>query len=177
MSRTTSSRSCVKRTVSSRRGSKGSDCAWMTASGAALPKLGHRLGRRVLGQVATIVMPDTILRWHRRLVARKWTYVRVSGGRPGLQAHLRALVVRMATENPTWGHTRRSLTCQLASCMESPMSECSERISHKAAPSAGNGCTDGRVAFQSDCQQPYPNGFGECQGRCATDWRKNIRVR
>jgi putative transposase len=51
-----------------------------------LAELGHRLGRRVLGQVATIVTPDTILRWHRQLVARKWTYVRVSGGRPGLQA-------------------------------------------------------------------------------------------
>jgi putative transposase len=71
-----------------------------------LAELGHRLGRRVLEQVATIVTPDTILRWHRRLVARKWTYARVSGGRPGLQAHLRALVIRMATENPTWGYTR-----------------------------------------------------------------------
>jgi low affinity Fe/Cu permease len=70
-----------------------------------LAKLGHRLERRVLGQVATIVTPDTILRWHRELVARKWTYVRVRGGRPGLQGYLRALVVRMATENPTWGYT------------------------------------------------------------------------
>jgi hypothetical protein len=70
-----------------------------------LAELGHRLGRRVLGQVATIVTPDTILRWHRELVARKWTYVRVRGGRPGLQGYLRALVVRMATENPTWGYT------------------------------------------------------------------------
>ena len=50
--------------------------------------------------------PDTILPWHRELVARKWTY-RVGHGRPaGLQAHLRALVIRMATENPTWGYTR-----------------------------------------------------------------------
>ena len=60
----------------------------------------------MLSQVATLVTPDTILRWHRELVARKWTY-RPGRGRPvGLQAHLRALVVRMATENPTWGYTR-----------------------------------------------------------------------
>ena len=71
-----------------------------------LGELGHRLGRRLLAQVATIVTPDTILRWHRELVARKWTY-RAGRGRPaGLQAHLRALVIRMATENPTWGYTR-----------------------------------------------------------------------
>ena len=45
---------------------------------------------------------DNLMRGHRELVARKWTY-RVGHGRPaGLQAHLRALVIRMATENPTW---------------------------------------------------------------------------
>src|SRR4029453_6506589 len=41
-----------------------------------LAVLGHRLGRRVLRQIATVVAPDTILRWHRQLVARKWTYAR-----------------------------------------------------------------------------------------------------
>ena len=71
-----------------------------------LGELGHRVGRRLLAQVTTLVTPDTILRWHRELVARKWTY-RVGHGRPaGLQAHLRALVIRIATENPTWGYTR-----------------------------------------------------------------------
>jgi hypothetical protein len=42
---------------------------------------GRRLGRRVLRQVATIVTPDTILRWHRQLIARKWTF---TPKRPGL---------------------------------------------------------------------------------------------
>ena len=71
-----------------------------------LAELGHRLGRRLLAQVATIVTPDTILRWHRELVARKWTYGGARPSRAGLQAHIRGLVVRMATENPTWGYTR-----------------------------------------------------------------------
>jgi hypothetical protein len=71
-----------------------------------LAELGHRVGRRLLTRVTTIVTPDTILRWHRELVARKWTYGGAGGGRAGLQARIRSLVVRMANENPTWGYTR-----------------------------------------------------------------------
>ncbi len=67
---------------------------------------GHRLGRRGLHQVATIVTPDTILRWHRQLIARKWTYARRGSSRRGVLAEIRRLVVRMAEENPTWGYTR-----------------------------------------------------------------------
>jgi putative transposase len=66
---------------------------------------GHRLGRRRLGQVATIVTPDTILRWHRQLIARKWTYA-TRPGHHGVLAEIRRLVLRMADENPTWGYTR-----------------------------------------------------------------------
>jgi hypothetical protein len=53
----------------------------------------HRLGRRVLREVATIVTPDTILRWHRQLVARKWTYAK-GAGRRGVLQEIRRLVVR-----------------------------------------------------------------------------------
>lgn len=67
---------------------------------------GHRLGRAALRQVATIVTPDTILRWHRQLIARKWTYAPNRLGRPGVIKEIRRLVVRMAEENPTWGYTR-----------------------------------------------------------------------
>jgi putative transposase len=66
---------------------------------------GHRLGRRRLGQVATIVTPDTILRWHRQLIARKWTYA-TRPGRRGVLTEIRRLVIRMAEENPSWGYTR-----------------------------------------------------------------------
>ena len=67
---------------------------------------GHRLGRQVLRQIATIVTPDTILRWHRQLIVRKWTYPNKRSGRHGVLAEIRRLVVRMAEENPTWGYTR-----------------------------------------------------------------------
>jgi transposase InsO family protein len=71
-----------------------------------LAVLGKRLGRRLLTQVATIVTPDTILRWHRQLIAQKWTYPRRRAGRPGVLLEIRRLVVRMANENPGWGYTR-----------------------------------------------------------------------
>jgi hypothetical protein len=57
-------------------------------------------------KVATLVTPDTILRWHRALIARKGTYTRRRPGRPGVLVEIRRFVVRMATENPTWGYTR-----------------------------------------------------------------------
>src|SRR6059036_1892330 len=52
---------------------------------------GQRLGRRVLQQVATIVTPDTILRWYRRLIAQKWTWERRRQGRPGLMKEMATL--------------------------------------------------------------------------------------
>ena len=71
-----------------------------------LAQLGQRLGRAVLRDVATLVTPDTILRWHRELIVRKWTYSRRRRGRPGALAEIRHLAVRMARENPRWGYTR-----------------------------------------------------------------------
>ena len=64
-----------------------------------------RVGRQALRELATIVTPDTLLRWHRRFIARKWTYA-ARPSRRGALAEIRRLVVRMATQNPTWGYTR-----------------------------------------------------------------------
>ena len=63
---------------------------------------GHRLGRPILRQMATLVTPDTILRWHRPLIAQKWTFTPNRPGRPGIMTDLAALIVRMATENLGW---------------------------------------------------------------------------
>src|SRR5215831_1593552 len=68
---------------------------------------GHVLGRRHLAAVASIVTPDTILRWYRKLVAQKYDgSKRRRPGRPTTKPDIAALVVRMANENPTWGYTR-----------------------------------------------------------------------
>ena len=65
------------------------------------------LGRRLLAKFATIVTPDTILRWHRKLVAQHHTYPHKKRvGRPGLMKSIRELIVRMATENAGWSYLR-----------------------------------------------------------------------
>src|SRR5450759_3358617 len=66
-----------------------------------------QLGRRVLAEVATIVTPETLLAWHRKLIAHKYDGSRRRGpGRPTTAAELEALVVRMAEENRDWGYRR-----------------------------------------------------------------------
>jgi putative transposase len=74
----------------------------------ALANIGKKLGKQALAEVATIVKPETILAWHRRLIAQKFdgTQQRRSLGRPKIDKNLEALVVRLAQENRTWGYDR-----------------------------------------------------------------------
>jgi transposase len=75
------------------------DRVWLSALARLIPR--HRWAE-VFG-----VSPDTLLRWHRRLVAWKWTYPhRKTPGRPSTPTAVRRLVVAMAQQNPGWGHRR-----------------------------------------------------------------------
>jgi len=66
-----------------------------------------RLGRRVLAEVARIVTPETLLAWHRKLIAHKYDGAAQRGpGRPRTAGEIEALVVRMADENRDWGYRR-----------------------------------------------------------------------
>ena len=67
---------------------------------------GKAIGRRALAEVASLVTPDTVLRWHRKLIAQKWTHKRRSPGRRRIMQIIEDLTIRMARENPRWGYTR-----------------------------------------------------------------------
>jgi putative transposase len=72
-----------------------------------LAVLGKKLGRKALAEVATIATPDTILRWYRELVAKKYDgSARRGPGRPRTAAKIVRLLVEMATRNTSWGYTR-----------------------------------------------------------------------
>src|SRR3989441_5803698 len=73
-----------------------------------LAEIGHKLGKQALQEVASIVKPDTILAWHRKLVAQKFdgSQQRQAPGRPKIDRELEALIVRMAQDNRSWGYDR-----------------------------------------------------------------------
>ena len=74
-----------------------------------------KLGRKVLTQVATIVTPETLLAWHRRLIAKKYDGSAYrNAGRPKTLAEISALVVRMAEENRAWGYRRIQAQSQIS---------------------------------------------------------------
>ena len=76
----------------------------ITAVDRVLLAVASRLMPRVRWR-AFIVTPATLLRWHRRLVAKRWTYA-CPVGRPPMRREIRDLVLRLARENPRWGYPR-----------------------------------------------------------------------
>ena len=89
----------VLRRQTGRVRSQPGDRLWLAA-------LSQLIRLRRWGEVFTVT-PATLLAWHRRLVTRKWDYSSPRRpGRPATPATIRKLVIRMATENPTWGHRR-----------------------------------------------------------------------
>ena len=101
-----------------------SDRVLMAAAGRVLPPA-RRHG--------LLVTPQTLLRWHRELVRRRWTYPSARPGRPSIDANTRDLVLRLARENPRWGISAspvsstssawRSRRARFAVCSHAPASD------------------------------------------------------
>ena len=71
------------------------------AERALLARKAKAVGRRALLKLDTIVSPDTLLRWHRKLVAQKWNFAARRGpGRPGIMREISKLIIRIALDNP-----------------------------------------------------------------------------
>jgi putative transposase len=86
----------VLRRQGSRPRLRASDRVFLAAARRLLPRSRWQ---------SLLVSPGTLLRWHRRLVARRWTYTS-QAGRPPVSGEIRGLVLRLARENPRWGYQR-----------------------------------------------------------------------
>ena len=90
-----------------RAGVSGKRIRFTDAERALLGRKAKAVGRKALLALDTVVSPDTLMRWHRRLVAQKWDFSKRRGaGRPRIMREISRLIVRMAQENPGWGYTR-----------------------------------------------------------------------
>jgi transposase InsO family protein len=78
----------------------------LTPADRALLAAFSRMLSRQRWKSSVFVTPATLMRWHRELVARRWTYPHRRPGRPPTPAEVRELVVRLARENPSWGYRR-----------------------------------------------------------------------
>jgi hypothetical protein len=86
---------------------RGKRIRFTDAERTLLARKAKAVGRKALLELDTIVSPDTLMRWHRRLVAQKWDFSKRRGpGRPGIMREISQLIVRMTQDNPGWGYTR-----------------------------------------------------------------------
>ena len=85
---------------------RGRRIRFTDAERVLLARKAKAVGRKALLELDTIVSPDTLLRWHRQLIAQKWNFNhRRQPGRPGVMRQIPDLIVRMVQDNPGWGYT------------------------------------------------------------------------
>ena len=94
--------------ISAERWTRNCCCGTNIWSRKPLGALGKRLGQTALKNIGTIVKPETILGWHRKLIARKFdgSKYRRYPGRPRIDTKIEALIGQLAQENRTWGYDR-----------------------------------------------------------------------
>src|SRR5260370_29725927 len=128
------------------------------------------VGRRRLGQITTLVTPDTLLRWFRVLVAKKWTFAKANPvGRPPVDPEIEKLVIKLISENPTWGSNRTvgALDNLGFKVSDSTVDNIRRRNGFDPAPVRGKNSTWPRF-LQSHWEAFIPADFSDTQGLTGT---------
>ena len=119
---------------------------------------------------AFLVTPETLLRWHRRIVARRWTYPHRRPGRPPVEVEVRQLILRLARENSHWGYARivgelrkLGIAVRRRWCGTCSPVLASRRRPSVSPPAGGRSCasTDTR-SWPVTCSPSTPSGCGAC---------------
>src|ERR1035438_1908712 len=102
---------------------------------------GKVLGRKALEEIGPLFTPDTILRWHRQLVAQKWDHSdkRRTMGRPAMPQEIVDLILQFAQENPTWGYDQIADRLDLGVGSAQPLPECGQRVGSFAIADVDHG--------------------------------------
>jgi len=94
------------------------------------------------------IRPDTLLGWHRQLVRKRWTYAGRRPGRPAISDEIRALVLRLARENPRWGYQR--IVGELAGVGERVSATTVAKILRQADGGCPTFCVSGQSVSEVD---------------------------
>jgi putative transposase len=103
-----------------------------------------------------LVRPKTLLRWHRRMVARRWTCPTTSNGRPAISDEAQQLVVRLARENPRWGYQRIHGELLRLRCRVSASSIRRILRAHGLDPAPGHAATSWRAFLRQQAAGSWP---------------------
>jgi putative transposase len=125
-----------------------------------------------------LVTPQTLLRWHRRLVADAWTYPRRGLGRPPLDEDIQQLIVRLASENPRWGYQRIQGELLRLGVQISATAIGTTLRRHRLDPAprrarrpGGRSCADRPPGFWPATSSPStPSGCGGCMCCSSSSW-------
>ena len=124
------------------------------------------------------VRPETLLRWHRRLVAGAWTYPHRRPGRPPLDQELQQLIIHLARENARWGYSASRASCSGSACRSRQLRSAPRCAVMVSIPPRGrrrrrgeHSCANRRKASSPATSSPSTrSGYGGCRCCSSSNW-------